>query len=1168
MDVHEYLDWISKSIIRDLTYVSLVYTNPKVGIVTLNKINNNQYDSFEEKVSTPDDMVKHLTHKLQENINDNLKLKYFLSIRYFTIYVDDKSDKRDIVLVILNSLLSKLETDNISISNELLKLTESIKQESLQWRTKNSYSFKNYHYDQEIKHFFSLNPHEFKETDDPFKWKSDTLEGMIPHYNHRTHTLISSIVFSINVRYKKYSNIQKETLLYLLRKIKDKYISGYIEIQTNKKWSIPFDELQNCRHMLYSQKIIHACCAMISILHAEVIDNYFLCQIIESYSIIPAHAAKQLSSPMTLYIGICQLDSNIVVSTDRVAECVSTSIPNVSRLDDRQLKEWNDEYDNYPFKSSILINLMNKNIYNVSIDIFKLIFNCFSATFHVGHRIDNPQDAIRDQVSVSYSSDINREMYDQYYYQLKRMFKKEILHYIDSTYHKYGNDVTAESLSALANSSNGFPVEVEFIDRTILTTKKILHLDNALLKQQNLNDYLQVMENGIPMGTRNVPARQTRGIFILPWQVSAIQHTIAESMYKRAKAGAYSASFAEAYTAKTAILTYGILAQATSKADQLILYTDVSQWDASQHNTEPYRSAWINGIQEARIDSKISHSDEPHVLGLNILDHMIYIQQKLLNSKLLLSSKGSNRQDEILTYHGVASGEKTTKIGNSYANIALITTVLRNCEIEIPNLRVTHVRVDGDDNVVVAYCDTNIAEVQNIIKDKYSKMNVRVKALASYTGLEMAKRFIICGKIFERGAISIFTAERPYGSDVSIQTSTGSLLYSAAVNAFRGFGDSYLSFMQDVLIPPSASTRVTGRLRLLLTPVSLFSTGSLSFEVTPYGLGGRMRLYTDDEELMSLFKTITNSISISVTPKDIKNYSKTKQFNIRVDQMIKSLQTNMKSQALIITKILKDKEEQKTLGIPHVNTQKNRMQIEKSRKSLSLISTKLEIVKDYYPDELFSLVVSKSRVDLPTLFDPHNVYMFENNNLSLLQLQIGVRVSERKIFTKPQNTLMNLINKHSPIHISPSDIFRHSKNYKLSTIEGKKQFLSDVGLTGSELRFYLNSKLLFHDLLVMKYDKLYDAPGFGSVQLNSVPLDLSSAEIIFKIQINMPTVYYEIMMLLLLYEYVNYVMFTGKLYTFHLRLDNQTEISKFTSQIMTMIDNIKLDNVMFSDNPF
>uniref|UniRef100_A0AB38ZK97 RNA-directed RNA polymerase n=1 Tax=Crocidura shantungensis seadorna-like virus 2 TaxID=3139546 RepID=A0AB38ZK97_9REOV len=1113
-------------------------------------------------------MIEYLSSKLHDDVSNNDKLRFFLSIRYFTIYVDDKSDKRDIVKIILDSLLQKIMKNGTIISEKLKEQTDSITLQAKKWKIKNASSFKPYHYDQTISNFFSLNPHEFKETNDPFKWKSDTLEGMIPHYNHRTHTLISSIVFAINSRFKKYNNIQLETLLFLLQIVKDKYVSGYVELQSNRKWSISFQQLQTCQYYLYSQKIIHACCAMISILHSENIDCYFLCQIVSAFMIIPAHAAKQLSSPMTLYIGICQLNSNIVISTDRVAECVSTDLPNVSRLDTKQLEEWKEEFDKYPFSSSNLIQLMNSNIYNVDVNTFKLIFNCFSATFHVGHRIDNPQDAIRDQVTVDYSSDIDREMYDQYYYQLKRMLKKEILHYIETTYNKYGNDVTAESLSALANSSNGFPVEVQFIDRTISTTKKILHLDNALLKNEFLPKYLKIMEEGIPMGTRNVPARQTRGIFILPWQVSAIQHTIAESMYKRAKQGAYSASFAEAYTAKTAILTYGILAQATSKADQLILYTDVSQWDASQHNTEPYRSAWINAIKEARIDSKISYDNEPHVLGLNVLDNMIFIQERLLNSKLLLTSKGSSREDEIINYHGVASGEKTTKIGNSYANIALISTILKNCEIKIPNLRVTHVRVDGDDNVVVAYCDENISDVQQIIKEKYSKMNVRVKALASYTGLEMAKRFIICGKIFERGAISIFTAERPYSSDVSIQSSTGSLLYSSAVNAFRGFGDSYLDFMQDVLIPPSASTRVTGRLRLLLTPVSLFSTGSLSFEVTPYGLGGRMRLFTDDEQLMALYKTITDSISISVTPTDIKSYSKTDQFKIRVSKMTESLQKNMKSQAIIITKILRDKEEQKTLGIPHVNTQKNRQQIDKSRKSLSFVSAKLNIVKDYYPDELFSLIVSHSRIDEPLLFNPHNVYMFENKNLSLLQLQIGVRVSERKLFTKPQNTLMNLINKHSPIHISPSDIFKHSKSYRLDSLEGKKQFLMDVGLSGSELRFYLNSKLLFHDLLVMKYDKLYDAPGFGSVQLNSVPLDLSSAEIVFKIQVNMPTVYYEIMMLLLLYEYVNYVMFTGKVHTFHLRLNDQKEIAKFVSRTMTIIDNIKLDRVMFSDDPF
>ncbi|UKG23806.1 VP1 [Rotavirus L] len=1166
MDEEEYLDWLSRSIFRDLSYTSLVYTNPKIGIVELRNDGNKEYISRESQTKTPEQTIDYLVKILKdEQTSISEKLKYFLSIRYFTVYVDDKKDKRDIVKIILQKLISKL-SDDVTISNELKDCVEAIECESVSWKIKNSKSFKPYHYDQTIEQFFQQNSFEFLETEDEFKWKSDTLEGMIPHFNHRTHTLISAVVFAINSRYNTYDSIQKQALLYLLNLILVKYSDGYIELQSNRKWSLTFREMQQSKFKLYSQKIIHAACAMITILHADPIDPFFLCQIVASFSIIPAHAAKQLSSPMTLYIGVCQLDSNITVSTDRVAECISIDAPNVTRLDPEQLKEWNEDYENYPFRSSRMIQMMHRNITNVKIHQFYKIFNCFSATFHVGHRIDNPQDAIRDQISVNYTNDVNREMYDQYYYMLKRMIKKEILSYVEDTYAKYGDDVTAESLSALANSSNGFPVKVQFVDREISTTKKILHMDNALYNKESFTDIKSIMEKGIPMGTRNVPARQTRGIFILPWQVAAVQHTLAESIYKHAKKGAYSASFAEAYTAKAVSLTYGILAQNTSKAEQLIVYADVSQWDASQHNTEPYRSAWINAIKEARLESKIPYEDEPKVLGMNVLDKMIEIQASLLNSKLLLSSKGSQREDEIVVYHGVASGEKTTKIGNSMANIALISTVLKNCDVALPNFRVTHMRVDGDDNVVVAYCDDNIKYVQDIIKGKYSEMNARVKALASYTGLEMAKKFIICGKIFERGAISIFTAERPYGTDLSNQSITGSLLYSASVNSYRGFGDKYLNFLQDVLIPPSASVRVTGRLRLLLTPVTLFSTGSLAFEVTPYGLGGRMRLYTSNEELMQLYKTLSMSVSVSVSPEDIKLYESTPQFNSRIEVMKKSIQSNMKSEAKIITDIMFKKESQKTLGVPHVNTQKNRMQQDKSKKMLSVVLTKLPKMTKYFPDEIFSFIVSHSVTQDPILHEFGRVYMFNNKNISILQKQIGVRVSDRKLFSKPSNTLLNLVNKHSPIRISPEDIYKSSDKYKLTTMEGKKRFLMDLGLTGSELRFYLNSKMLFHDLLAMKYDKLYETPGFGSTQLTTLPLDLAAAEIVFKIQVNMPTQYYEILMLILLYEYVNYVIFTGKPKVFHLRMDDQVQTAKFVSHVMNMIDNIQLDVVNFKDD--
>uniref|UniRef100_A0AAU7E387 RNA-directed RNA polymerase n=1 Tax=Coleura bat reovirus TaxID=3141869 RepID=A0AAU7E387_9REOV len=1166
MDDANYLAWLAKDIIRNLAYTSLVYNNPKVAIVEL-KDKKDDFQSTEKNQSTPSQIIEEISNVMKSTASTASKLEYLLRIRYISAYVDDKSDKRKIVSDLINNIIVKLQgvcTPDVSLSD----LITNIESESNAWKIKNSSFFKNYHYDQPVSQFIKLNEFEVLDNEkDKNRWKSDTIQGLNPNYNHRTHTLVSSIIFSVQSRISEYNDKQANALLYLFKNIKERYDEGYLELLPNRKWSHTLQEIQNNPKIrLYSAKIIHAACAMISILHAEPIDPYFLCQIIAAYKIIPAHAAKQLSSPMTLYIGVAQLKSNIVVSTSTAAESVASERPNVTRLEQSQFDEWNEEMKHYPFRSSILTTLMNNNLYDVSIDTFYLIFNCFSATFHVGHRIDNPQDAVNDQVSVEYTSNVNREMYDQYYFLLKRMLTEQIAAYADEMYFKYNSDVTAESLAAMANSSNGYSRNVKFIDRDIKTTKKMLHLDDDLYNDLDFTDVAGTISKGIPMGTRNVPARQTRGIFILSWQVAAIQHTLAEFLYKRAKQGGYGASFAEAYTAKAATLTYGLLAEATSRADKLILYTDVSQWDASQHNTEPYRSAWINAIHEARLKYRINKSQEPHVLGMNVFDKMIEIQQALLNSNLLVESPGSQRPLLKIRYHGVASGEKTTKIGNSYANVALISTVLNSLSQEIPSIRVTHTRVDGDDNVVIMYVDDAIEKVQSLIKQKYQLMNARVKALASYTGLEMAKRFIICGKIFERGAISIFTAERPYGTDQSVQATTGSLIYSSAVNAYRGFGDRYFQFMLDTLVPPSSSVRVTGRLRSILSPVTLFATGPLSFEITPTGLGGRMRFFSMNRKLMKLYKILTTSLSITVEPDEVLKYSHTPQFKARTSQMITSVRNAMKSEAKIITQLLVDKERQKTLGVPNVATTKNRQQIEKARRVLSYAEEILPQVKEFYPEEIFHLVIENSKIIETSTTTNIQIYMNNNKGIKILQSQLGVRVSDSQLNMKPQNTLLKLVEKHSPIKISPSDLVSYARKYDLSGLIGKKQFLLDLGITGNELRFYLNSKLLFHDLLVSKYDKLYESPGFGAVQLTALPLDLTAAEKVFKIKLNLPQAYYELLMLMLLYEYVHYVMFTGKLHTFVLTPESTMHASQLIKTIMTMIDNIKLDTVNFRDN--
>nr|AGW95854.1 VP1 [Rotavirus G pigeon/HK18] len=1154
-----FLEWLSRSMIRDLSYTSLVYTNPRISRIVLEKDGKeNIWQTRETVTDTPKEAINYIKKIVESEEHVEKKVEKLLRIRYHAVYVEDKSDKRELVQKLLSITIKQLGNEELDETNINLIINDAKK-----WRVKNASKLRPYHFNIPIKEFIRDNEFEIIDTNDR-RWKSDTLQGLIPHYYHRTHTLVSSVLYAVQSRIDTYDSERKKALKWLLKKIQSKMAEGYLELERNRKWSMTIKELRETNFRMYNTKIIHASCAMISILHSKMIIPEFLCQIVAAFEEIPAKAAKVLSSPMTLYIGICQLQTKKVVSTGNANESAQTDQPNTQRVDNSQLEEWKKSLEEDPLPSSLMLKLMSQNI-KTDINTFKTIFNCFSATFHVGHRIDNSQDAIQDQVTVEYTSRVNREMYDMYYYTLKNMLKDEIKNYMLEMKKQMNSDVTVPSLASLANTSNGRTIEVEFLGRKIKTTKKMLHLDNDLFTESNYAEIGKIIGQGIPMGTRNVPARQTRGIFILPWQVAAIQHTLAETMYKRAKRGAYKGAFAEAYTAKAASLTYGILAQDTSTAEKIILYTDVSQWDASQHNTEPYRSAWINAIDEAREELAMPKSLEPRVLELNVLDKMKEIQRALLNSDLIIESPGSQREPLKIRYLGVASGEKTTKIGNSFANVALIMTVLNKVAEKIPDIRVTHMRVDGDDNVVTMYTSCKIEELQKEIKDAYTQMNARVKALASWTGLEMAKRFIICGKIFERGAISIFTAERPYGTDVSTQQMTGASLYSAAVNAYRGFGESYRQFMEDVLIPPSASTKITARLRVLLSPITLHSTGPLGYEITPGGLGGRVRMHFADDVNMQLFKQLTNSVAVNVIPDEIKEYRKTPQFKKRTDLMIDALRNNVMKQAKILEDILVDKESQKTLGVPNVQTLKNRQQLDEAVKILSKPESKLENVEQFYPEEVFILVTSASYKSQPIYITIDRLYEHESEPVRKLQMQLGVRIADTKALNKPVNQLYEIVSKIAPMNISPLDILTNARKYDLKTLNGKKTFLSDLGLQGAQLKQYLGSKLLFRDLLLAKYDKLYEAPGFGATQLTTIPLNLESAERIFNVAFRLPSNYYEILMLMLLYEYVNYIFDGGQPCVWKLKDMDANENVRLSAKLMKMIDNIKLDEVLFSD---
>nr|QBJ04620.1 MAG: RNA-dependent RNA polymerase [Tasmanian devil-associated rotavirus 1] len=1141
--------WLLDSMVRNIAYTSTVYQNP---IYSITRVSNegDKISTHEENRLTSNEMLNLLSKLKNKTIDE--QLEYLLSVRHFNCYVDDKKNKRELVSHLLNTTIESLNTsENINLDN--------IENEAKEWMMSNLPSLKSYHIPQTLSSFFNNNQFEFKEENDPFRWRSDTIQGMLPNSNHRTHTTISSILFAIQSRIPTYSPKHKSLIKYLLEEIQKWYNSGYLELQPNRKWNVKFSDIHKCNYNIYSTKFIHTACAMISISHAHSIDFDFLAQIYKVFTIIPANAAKILSSPMTLYIGIVLIDGKRIVTTSVTGECKSTDINNSLSLEEFQIRQWWDEFEKYPLKSSSMIKAMNKTINKIiSLDVFMTIFSSFSATFHVGHRIDNPQDAISDQVSVEYSTDVSDELYRRYYYKMENMLTKLLDEYVDYSRISNNFDHTVESISALANSSNGYSREIEFAGRSIKTTKKLLHFDYDITHGNEYEDIGKILGKGISMGTRNVPARQTRGIFILPWQIAVIQHSLAEFLYSKAKKGLRGGAFAEAYTAETAILSYSKLAAATSTAQQIILYTDVSQWDASQHNTVPYRSAWINAIQ--KIIAK--HKDRPKVMNWDVLEEMIRIQESLLNSDLILESPGSKRKPIKFRYHGVASGEKTTKIGNSIANIALIDAVLDDMCNEITDMRITHIRVDGDDNVTTFYSSRNLETLQPLVVSTYKKLNAKVKALSSRTGLEMAKRFITSGRILERAAISIFTAERPYGTDLSTQTTTGSLLYSSSINAYRTFGPNYRKFMDDVLSPPSSTVRITGRLRLLLSPITLYSIGPLSFEISPSGLGGRIRYHSSNKNFLMKFKYLTKISNVSYTPEDVKKYKESSPFKARADIMISGLQRNISQSAKIIEEIMIDKESQKTLGVPSVQTQKNNKQ---NFEAIKALSTPSQVKVDfYYPEDIWNLVMKYAKVKEIEYTTPYQIYITAEPYVNKLRSQLGTRTTGSHLPSKPENLLFKLIQKNVPFKMSPSDIYTYSQKYKLNNPKEKRRFLYDLAIKGNEAKNYLSTGLLMQDILLCKYDKLWTSPGFGAAQLNTIQLDQISAYKVFRINANIPNNYMHILYLLLLFEYVAEISNGMSLRTFDITIPAE-EMSSFVSLLLKMIDNIQLDNPRFTD---
>nr|QBJ04621.1 MAG: RNA-dependent RNA polymerase [Tasmanian devil-associated rotavirus 2] len=278
--------------------------------------------------------------------------------------------------------------------------------------------------------------------------------------------------------------------------------------------------------------------------------------------------------------------------------------------------------------------------------------------------------------------------------------------------------------------------------------------------------------------------------------------------------------------------------------------------------------------------------------------------------------------------------------------------------------------------------------------------------------------------------------------------------------------------------------------------------------------------------------------------------------------MINGLRENIKQNAAIIEKILIDKEQQKTLGVPSVQTEKNYSQNTKAIKALSVPS--VAIISNYYPEDLWAHVMKYASVTIIDFLPTYQIYYSAEVYVNQLRFQLGTRTTGSHMPSKPTNTLYNIVSKNIPFQISPNDIYVHSLKYKLNNPKEKRKFLYDLSIKGNEAKHYLATSLLNHDLLLCKYDKLWQSPGFGAAQLNTVQLDQISALKVFNFQANIPAQYMNITLLILLYEYVHEISSGQPLRKFNIIIPN-SETSKFTSELLHIVDNIQLDNPSYTD---
>ncbi|AHZ32641.1 RNA-dependent RNA polymerase VP1 [Rotavirus A] len=541
--------------------------------------------------------------------------------------------------------------------------------------------------------------------------------------------------------------------------------------------------------------------------------------------------AKLVSSPMSILVALIDINGTFITNEELELEFSDKYVKAI--VPDQIFDELQEMIDNMKKVGLVDIpRMIQEWLVDCSLEKFTLMSKIYSWSFHVGFRKQKMIDAALDQLKTEYTEDVDGEMYNEY----TMLIRDEIVKMLEVPV-KHDDHLLRDSelagLLSMSSASNGESRQLKFGRKTIFSTKKNMHVMDDIAHGRYTPGVIPPVnvDRPIPLGRRDVPGRRTRIIFILPYEYFIAQHAVVEKMLSYAKR---TREYAEFYSQSNQLLSYGDVTRFLS-SNSMVLYTDVSQWDSSQHNTQPFRKGIIMGL-----DMLSNMTNDPKVIQtLNLYKQT---QINLMDSYVQIPDGNVIKK---IQYGAVASGEKQTKAANSIANLALIKTVLSRIANKYSFITKI-IRVDGDDNYAVLQFNTDVTkqmvqDVSNDVRHTYSRMNAKVKALVSTVGIEIAKRYIAGGKIFFRAGINLLNNEK---RGQSTQWDQAAILYSNyIVNKLRGF-ETDREFILTKIIQMT-SVAITGSLRLfpserVLTTNSTFKVFDSEDFIIEYGT-------TDDE---------------------------------------------------------------------------------------------------------------------------------------------------------------------------------------------------------------------------------------------------------------------------------------------------------------------------------